>query len=434
MGKFHAIIGFCIVAALFVGLTLFMSQPLETVTADQAEALGDRQVMFNGQVMNFSTVARQFTLKLTGDATFDGMSAEEFLADIMLNPQEWSARPILLVKDKRLRSALRIDHRLVAPLRLFNGDNYIPDSLYQGGDGPLDKSILMLDEKMSLFARASEGTLFTFLPGGEPGKRSPMIVKAETLYNHIDPLKWFCIICFAASAIVFAASFSGRRRSPQRFLLTATFIIGAAIYAWSWAINEQIPLAGSGPIMQFMAVAIIAACIIFIRNNSTACGIGLLMSGFASLTAMLAFNDPPMTPLMPALSSIWLPIHVSLVMIAYSLLSLTMPLSVIGLAHPGDNQWGSLCLKLLRPGLVILGLGIVTGSLWAKESWGSYWSWDPKETWALVTFLLYALPLVDSLKAKRAGRRFFILSLIAFASMLITYIAPNYLHSLHAYQ
>ena len=84
-------------------------------------------------------------------------------------------------------------------------------------------------------------------------------------------------------------------------------------------------------------------------------------------------------------------------------------------------------------GFVLLTLGIMTGSVWAHYAWGSYWSWDPKETWSLVTWLIYAALLHARFVRGWRGNRIALLSVVGFAAMLFTYLGVNYLPSLHSY-
>ena len=91
-------------------------------------------------------------------------------------------------------------------------------------------------------------------------------------------------------------------------------------------------------------------------------------------------------------------------------------------------------MKFIAPGVYLLGIGIFLGAMWANVSWGRYWAWDPKETWALVTMLLYALPLHRSLGLRSRPALFHIFVALAFLSIIMTYAGVNYLPSQHAYQ
>lgn len=138
--------------------------------------------------------------------------------------------------------------------------------------------------------------------------------------------------------------------------------------------------------------------------------------------------------LMPVLNSPWLAVHVSLVMAAYALLAFTALAAMVALLCPAmELRLQNLSLTLLYPGVWLLGAGIFSGAIWANVSWGSYWTWDPKETWALVTMMIYAVPLHRSLSWLGKPRVFHVYLLISSLSIAMTYFGVNYLDSLHAY-
>lgn len=129
---------------------------------------------------------------------------------------------------------------------------------------------------------------------------------------------------------------------------------------------------------------------------------------------------------MPVLNTPWLAIHVSLVMTAYALLGLTFVTAVAGLVSPASaERMRRVSLSALYPAEWLLGMGIITGAVWANISWGRYWSWDPKETLALVTFLIYALPLHSNVSSLRAPRRYHVYMLLAILSVAANYCMKN---------
>lgn len=168
----------------------------------------------------------------------------------------------------------------------------------------------------------------------------------------------------------------------------------------------------------------------------------LLLGGFALLVANLSYQNPAITPLVPVLSSPLLTLHVSVIMMAYALLSFTMlnaltafllSRSAHALAYAVELQ--RLTLLLLYPALFLLAVGIFVGAVWANVSWGCYWSWDPKEVWALITFLSYSFLLHDaSFPVLRQPLVFHLLVLCAFMCVLMTYFGVNYfLGGMHSY-
>ena len=177
-------------------------------------------------------------------------------------------------------------------------------------------------------------------------------------------------------------------------------------------------------------------------------------SGFFLLVSHISQMDPQIGHLMPVLSSPLLTIHVSVIMMAYALLSITFLTGIWGLitghsltcpkekdASPRGGSEGVLHSSLLMsqlflyPALTCMGLGIFIGAIWANVSWGTYWSWDPKETWALITFMVYAVPVhQQSFPWLRSPRHYHLYMVLAFLTILMTYFGVNYfLGGMHSY-
>ena len=153
-------------------------------------------------------------------------------------------------------------------------------------------------------------------------------------------------------------------------------------------------------------------------------------------------------PLVPALQSNWLIAHVITCFFGYAAFALAFGLSLMYLLKRLDKgNGGNIFLKVLPGtgilddlsyqmtiiGFLLLTLGIITGSVWAHSAWGSYWSWDPKETWSLITWLVYAFLLHSRMMKSWRGKRLAILSIIGFCCVLFTYFGVNYLAGLHSY-
>ena len=153
-------------------------------------------------------------------------------------------------------------------------------------------------------------------------------------------------------------------------------------------------------------------------------------------------------PLIPALQSNWLTVHVLTCFLGYAFFAAAFALGIMALLQNDDPAGGGSRLRQWIPdsdalegllyqsallGFLFLSLGIATGSIWAHSAWGSYWSWDPKETWSLITWIVYALMLHARAMRGWRGKRMAWLSLVGFASVLFTYLGVNYLDSLHSY-
>ena len=151
---------------------------------------------------------------------------------------------------------------------------------------------------------------------------------------------------------------------------------------------------------------------------------------------------------MPALKSNWLIAHVITCFFGYAAFGIAFGLSLMYLIKrresgtgrnmfvrliPGTPVLDELTYQMILIGFLLLTLGIITGSVWAHSAWGSYWSWDPKETWSLITWLVYAALLHSRLIRGWRGKRIAVLSIVGFCCILFTYFGVNYLAGLHSY-
>lgn len=157
----------------------------------------------------------------------------------------------------------------------------------------------------------------------------------------------------------------------------------------------------------------------------------------AALTAISIFimhrSFLATTPL-PVLNTPWFTIHVSIVIAGYIVLAMATISSVFGMIWSRHSESAQMISRrLLLPGVYLLGVGIIAGAVWAIVSWGRYWAWDPKETWALVTFLLYVIPLHLQSDSRGRTRIYYLYMILALCSMVMTYFGVNMLDSLHSY-
>ncbi|MDR1726200.1 MAG: cytochrome c biogenesis protein CcsA [Bacteroidales bacterium] len=167
---------------------------------------------------------------------------------------------------------------------------------------------------------------------------------------------------------------------------------------------------------------------------------GLLISGIAMLVSYISGLNPMMTSLVPVLQSPLLTIHVSLIMLAYCLLAFIALNSMIALilkfvTGNFNTQFEILSCKMLLIAVLLMGCGIFVGAIWANNSWGRYWGWDPKEVWALITFIIYGLALYgNNIQFFKRPAVFHTYLLLAFGSVLMTYLGVNiFLGGIHSY-
>ena len=163
---------------------------------------------------------------------------------------------------------------------------------------------------------------------------------------------------------------------------------------------------------------------------------GFLLSGFFLLVSHINQMDPAIGQMMPVLNSPLLSLHVSIIMMSYALLSLTFICGIMGLAmHSHAEALQVLSRIFLYPAITCMGFGSCIGAIWANVSWGNYWSWDSKETWALITFMLYAVVVhTQSLPLFRKPIAYHVYMTLAFLSIIMTYFGVNYfLTGMHSY-
>jgi cytochrome c-type biogenesis protein CcsB len=165
----------------------------------------------------------------------------------------------------------------------------------------------------------------------------------------------------------------------------------------------------------------------------------LPLAFFAMLYALKL--DPTIKPLLPALKSNWLIAHVITCFLGYAGFGVSFALSAMYVftgqpkqpSAPKAMLLDDLIYQTVVVGFILLTAGIVTGSIWANSAWGSYWQWDPKETWSLITWLVYAALLHSRLMRGWQGKRLAVFSLVGFGCVLFTYFGVNLLPGLHAY-
>lgn len=291
---------------------------------------------------------------------------------------------------------------------------------------------------------------------------SDRAVDSELWLNRSHPFRNVTMPYFAAFLVLMTAFFwsLGRRRGdayPWKHPLYALGLLllwgsfGYHLYAYvlRWIASARAPLSNGYESLIFIALATALAGILFElkdRRGSSG-GIAALLTMVILAVAMLSTFNPDIGPLVPVLASYWLNIHVTIITGSYGFLGLgsllgALTLILILFKGPGRPQIRDAVLKLDRlsfkvlvTGLGLLSVGTLLGGVWANESWGRYWGWDPKETWSLVTILVYAIAI--HFRWIPALNRPWVLAASGFAgiaSVVMTYFGVNYfLSGLHSY-
>lgn len=213
--------------------------------------------------------------------------------------------------------------------------------------------------------------------------------------------------------------------------LALTVILGIR-----WYKGGHVPMASGYELMLF--IAWLASCLAAIpwKHAGVLRPAGMLVTGFALVAAMMSGKGQEAGPLVPVLSSPLLPIHVGCMIISYTLLAIAAVTGLIGIVRKKSSQkMADNALLMVYPGLFLLTAGTFIGAIWANVSWGNYWSWDPKETWALVTMLVYSFGIHSgSCNFLRKPAVFNWFCVIAFICVLFTYFGVNYfLGGMHSY-
>jgi len=227
-----------------------------------------------------------------------------------------------------------------------------------------------------------------------------------------------------------------------------SFIVHTIGLGLRWYVSERAPWSNGYESMIYIAWTAVLAGLIFNRKSMGAMSATFILSGITLFIAHLSFLNPEITPLVPVLKSYWLTIHVSLEAGSYGFLLLGGIIGYLNLliyatanlkskekSYQTIEQLTKLSEITITGGLLMLSIGTYLGGVWANESWGRYWGWDAKETWALVSVLVYAFILHMRFIPKFRGNfAFNVASIVGFASVLMTYYGVNYyLSGLHSY-
>jgi cytochrome c-type biogenesis protein CcsB len=218
--------------------------------------------------------------------------------------------------------------------------------------------------------------------------------------------------------------------------------------ALRWYVAKHPPWSDGFEMLLFVAWGVLLLGLLFARKSRFTVPVGLAFSGTLLFVAFLDWLNPEITNLMPVLRSYWLKIHVAVIVGSYAPLALAAVLALLMLVllvtkpeRPGASWWRSmqeLSLvneKAIAIGLFLLTIGTFLGGVWANESWGRYWAWDPKETWALISIIVYALVLhLRLVPAFKNALVYHLASLWAFSAIIMTSYGVNYyLSGLHSY-
>ncbi len=492
-GRFRQLIHKASTAVVFLLLLPVQAHALNTFPKETATEFGQLCINYDGRICPVQTLALDFTRKLYGKSSYNGYTAEQVLCGFTFFRNEWSQEPLIRIKSADLRQRIGLPE-YTSLASLFRQQGYILgpflQEYYQGNGDKFHEEVVKVDDKVMLIMQVSRGELLRIFPFegkwyspsdslppmieadrrayfrnalpmlamyvtdhqmtntnemlkklakyqriyGAADMPSPTRLAAEHLYNSIPFAQVLFMVCLTFSFISLLHRQWAKKLSF--IVLISTFLALTLCLALRWIISGYIPMSNGYETMLQMAWMVMLASLFVYRNFRIVLTFGLLLSGFLLLVSHLGQMDPKITHLMPVLSSPLLSIHVSCVMMAYGLFSITFACGVYGIINRKKMKEMHLLSQLfLFPAEFLLTAGIFLGAIWANVSWGRYWGWDPKEVWALITMLIYAIPMhSSSVPWIRKPIHYHIFMTSAFLAVLITYFGVNFfLGGLHSY-
>ncbi len=283
---------------------------------------------------------------------------------------------------------------------------------------------------------------------------SPTHIKVEILFNKLMIFERLTlayvllglVLLGVAFGHVFAPNaFTCKLSRPLFFIVATLFVVHTCGLALRWYVSGHAPLSDTYESIVYIAWSCLLFCMLFLRRSLFALSGSVMMAGIFMFVAHLGHIDPEITNLVPVLKSFWLSVHVSIITASYGFLALGCALgffTLILFTCKRSTQTIATIKHLtsineitLILGLSLLVIGNFLGGIWANESWGRYWGWDPKETWAYISILVYTIILHVRLVPRFYSHYLFaVLSLLGFASILMTYFGVNfYLAGMHSY-
>lgn len=432
--------GFAVVAMVMMptlaGSTKYYSVAQNNSAAQNTDDFSRIPIIYNGRIAPMETYALDFTRKLTGKDSFGEYDATQVLAGWILAPEDWRHEKMIKSEYGMIDFDSAIDFlnkRLRAKLMTREFD--------------------ALDEKIGLILDLQSGDAIKYAPSDVDYPEWKFEV--EHIYNRYcktAPLAYASLLLGLLSfVLMIMGNQNGLHKYKWLFVVASAiiFICISAIMAMRGVISGRFPISNGYETMLFISWIAFASTIIAGYKISLVFPAGFFVGGFALLVSKLGMMNPEITPLMPVLASPWMSIHVTLMMLSYTAYAI-MAFNSVGylileakalddtvVEHGTEHKTRLTLLNrfLLYPATFMLAIGMFIGAVWANESWGSYWSWDPKETWALITMIIYAMAFHrESISWMKNDKAFQIYILVSFASIIMTYFGVNYLlGGMHSY-
>ncbi len=285
----------------------------------------------------------------------------------------------------------------------------------------------------------------------------PKKIKTELKYNRMEVFRWTKIGYLILGGLLLLITF-GRLFREIRWMKYLDIALGIAVLivfhfhmmgmSMRWYIGGYAPWSNSYETMVYVSWATVMAGILFAKRSRITLALATLFAGIILFVSGLNWMDPQINPLVPVLKSPWLMFHVAIIVAAYGFFGISCLIGLTNLTLmtlSGKKNSTVIAIRMkelsivnemsLLVGLALMTVGTFLGAIWANESWGRYWGWDPKETWALITMVVYALVThLHLVKRWNNPWSFNLASVVAFASVLMTFFGVNYfLSGMHSY-
>lgn len=447
------------------------TSPLPCMQRPLAENLGKVYVYWNDRICPLQTMAKDVSLKLYGSESYRGLTPEQVLSGWLFYFDTWE-RDYLAghpgtgsnAKEKKLHNERSgLIHWIgtgeafkIYPYRSADGHmewlsltGRRPSKMsleqwkFMQTTMPGIKSLLL--EGRNIDANTAIGKLIEgqMRYAGTDNLPSAARIQGERIYNSYASLTWPAVLSLIIGLFYLYIAIKGLR--IRKSIMTGANVIVIMIMSYIilimgvlWWIGDHVPLSNGPEMMLFMGLFSLI-CSSAVKNRILK-GSFTIVASMTMFVGLMGGSTPRIGMLMPVLSSPLLSIHVMLVMTSYVFFMIMAILAAIGLVSRNSDNVNSL-LRINRiilvPAVFLLAAGIFAGAIWANQSWGRYWGWDPKETCALVMLIIYSIPVhwgSKRLKTFRNPKVFQWYVLIAVLTVAFTYFGANYfLSGLHSY-
>lgn len=413
----------------------------------------DQPVQHNGRVKPFDSFARQTVKLVTGSASWQKKPAADVMTHLLADPAEMPSMEWIRIDYEPLKNTLSLgtDGHFFSQNDLSESRPKI-EALVQAAKAKRDNDVRpsmveqkaeQLYTKLRTLEELEAGRGFERL---DTAQASSGRLKAEVLYNKKNFFHAAAIFYFLGFLVLSVFGKFIRWKELGFALVGAALALHTAGLGLRIFILSRPPVSNMYESMIFMNWALIIFAVIFswVRRNEAALGIGALVSGLVMVYASLLPIDASLEVLVPVLrSNYWLSIHVMTVVSSYGAFGLAMGLSHAFLVRrmrgngtkTAEAESAELIYKVIQLGTLLIGTGTVLGGVWANESWGRFWGWDPKETWALITFLGYLVVIHLRFAKKISDFGIAIAGVLGFLLVLMTWYGVNFVlgRGLHSY-